>query len=113
MIRRPPRSTLFPYTTLFRSSAIWQKASFANAASGDTLPPFIFFLLKSPCSELYQKVYKVLFGRHFSVLSTINNFFFSHQKWILLSRLWRALRSPEYLLLELPAKRGFLPKLSP
>src|SRR5687768_17822485 len=23
MIRRPPRSTLFPYTTLFRSNAIW------------------------------------------------------------------------------------------
>src|SRR3712207_8312383 len=24
MIRRPPRSTLFPYTTLFRSSGIWK-----------------------------------------------------------------------------------------
>src|SRR2546429_3617395 len=23
MIRRPPRSTLFPYTTLFRSSCVW------------------------------------------------------------------------------------------
>src|SRR2546422_7150121 len=23
MIRRPPRSTLFPYTTLFRSSTLW------------------------------------------------------------------------------------------
>src|SRR5438034_3448621 len=23
MIRRPPRSTLFPYTTLFRSEALW------------------------------------------------------------------------------------------
>src|SRR3989442_9014294 len=23
MIRRPPRSTLFPYTTLFRSAPIW------------------------------------------------------------------------------------------
>src|SRR3712207_8046821 len=27
MIRRPPRSTLFPYTTLFRSGRLW--ASFA------------------------------------------------------------------------------------
>src|SRR5256885_12747262 len=29
MIRRPPRSTLFPYTTLFRSSACarWESAS--------------------------------------------------------------------------------------
>src|SRR2546423_8472861 len=26
MIRRPPRSTLFPYTTLFRSLVVWQKA---------------------------------------------------------------------------------------
>src|SRR5256885_7590834 len=23
MIRRPPRSTLFPYTTLFRSDSVW------------------------------------------------------------------------------------------
>src|SRR5437899_9458744 len=30
MIRRPPRSTLFPYTTLFRSS--WKKA-FASCSS--------------------------------------------------------------------------------
>src|SRR3712207_7326428 len=27
MIRRPPRSTLFPYTTLFRSSCIYPLAS--------------------------------------------------------------------------------------
>src|SRR5256885_6268067 len=25
MIRRPPRSTLFPYTTLFRSGLTWQE----------------------------------------------------------------------------------------
>src|SRR5689334_23900780 len=25
MIRRPPRSTLFPYTTLFRSQYLWQQ----------------------------------------------------------------------------------------
>src|SRR2546426_9358976 len=25
MIRRPPRSTLFPYTTLFRSSSVWSE----------------------------------------------------------------------------------------
>src|SRR5256884_4829576 len=36
MIRRPPRSTLFPYTTLFRSNraigaALWQKLSSASA----------------------------------------------------------------------------------
>src|SRR5260370_31809212 len=37
MIRRPPRSTLFPYTTLFRSAS-------ANATSGtknDTCPAYV------------------------------------------------------------------------
>src|SRR5688572_31616119 len=44
MIRRPPRSTLFPYTTLFRSSGddapsccMWMSANLATAgASGGT-----------------------------------------------------------------------------
>src|SRR2546422_8352008 len=31
MIRRPPRSTLFPYTTLFRSA--WQRAEVLRAIS--------------------------------------------------------------------------------
>src|SRR5438034_5264087 len=32
MIRRPPRSTLFPYTTLFRSPTIFQSGSHTVAA---------------------------------------------------------------------------------
>src|SRR2546425_4955895 len=31
MIRRPPRSTLFPYTTLFRSPWIWLTNRFSSA----------------------------------------------------------------------------------
>src|SRR5256885_17243366 len=34
MIRRPPRSTLFPYTTLFRS-VMSQKEKYKRAAKGD------------------------------------------------------------------------------
>src|SRR3712207_7637162 len=34
MIRRPPRSTLFPYTTLFRSSSPWS-GSRATTGYGD------------------------------------------------------------------------------
>src|SRR3712207_9258693 len=34
MIRRPPRSTLFPYTTLFRSVRPWQQ----NLTDGADLP---------------------------------------------------------------------------
>src|SRR3712207_8484786 len=36
MIRRPPRSTLFPYTTLFRSFGIG--CSFATTNYGTTMP---------------------------------------------------------------------------
>src|SRR5256885_10206364 len=34
MIRRPPRSTLFPYTTLFRSALFDRKRLFGHAALG-------------------------------------------------------------------------------
>src|SRR3712207_9489607 len=30
MIRRPPRSTLFPYTTLFRSAGLWRARFFGR-----------------------------------------------------------------------------------
>src|SRR3712207_7780648 len=42
MIRRPPRSTLFPYTTLFRSLALLEGSQQADAsadASADDLQP--------------------------------------------------------------------------
>src|SRR2546423_3130433 len=35
MIRRPPRSTLFPYTTLFRSSLTGGTATFADKYVGN------------------------------------------------------------------------------
>src|SRR2546430_4973693 len=37
MIRRPPRSTLFPYTTLFRSVIGFDDAPFGEAHRGDVL----------------------------------------------------------------------------
>src|SRR2546430_5713143 len=37
MIRRPPRSTLFPYTTLFRSRAPRRTSSFVSASSSASL----------------------------------------------------------------------------
>src|SRR3712207_8068102 len=33
MIRRPPRSTLFPYTTLFRSPGVWHLVSDVTATT--------------------------------------------------------------------------------
>src|SRR2546429_3770035 len=41
MIRRPPRSTLFPYTTLFRSAIVRLSESFENEA---------LFFLRNPNS---------------------------------------------------------------
>src|SRR2546422_6779473 len=37
MIRRPPRSTLFPYTTLFRSSGVYRNA--VQLRFGDSTRP--------------------------------------------------------------------------
>src|SRR5689334_24494426 len=53
MIRRPPRSTLFPYTTLFRS-ALDQGA----AASGDVLPADLAYHARSalPDGDLRKTV---------------------------------------------------------
>src|SRR3989442_11930930 len=54
MIRRPPRSTLFPYTTLFRSNQ-WINLKLS-------LPVTVFFVLarhnlevRKPCSTVRQK----------------------------------------------------------
>src|SRR3712207_7033929 len=39
MIRRPPRSTLFPYTTLFRSSRVWSvRGRLTRPSSSCTAP---------------------------------------------------------------------------
>src|SRR3712207_8327213 len=51
MIRRPPRSTLFPYTTLFRSYI--QTESRPNAA--------VVMVRRNPCSKLIQCLFIVLF----------------------------------------------------
>src|SRR2546430_3456067 len=46
MIRRPPRSTLFPYTTLFRSGRKQQSAQDARkAATLDPSDPYIWLQL--------------------------------------------------------------------
>src|SRR5438445_6579488 len=52
MIRRPPRSTLFPYTTLFRSTRIVSPvtASFATAtAKPNRSPAPVFDALRYAC----------------------------------------------------------------
>src|SRR3712207_8649011 len=45
MIRRPPRSTLFPYTTLFRSFELPRKGTFNLTGGMQILPEFVALLL--------------------------------------------------------------------
>src|SRR5256885_5425259 len=59
MIRRPPRSTLFPYTTLFRSRIAWERsAPMMQLPPTGSLPQHVGILrseehtseLQSPCN---------------------------------------------------------------
>src|SRR3712207_7258401 len=65
MIRRPPRSTLFPYTTLFRSREIplsearrRNPAAQVGDAIAETLPPFDFGRIAAQSAKqvIVQKV---------------------------------------------------------
>src|SRR2546426_1343319 len=51
MIRRPPRSTLFPYTTLFRSEA---------ARLGKELEPYHLFWLEDPVAAELQQGFRII-----------------------------------------------------
>src|SRR5258708_29552719 len=42
MIRRPPRSTLFPYTTLFRSRLLYRDRAMVNALGAAALGLLVF-----------------------------------------------------------------------
>src|SRR3712207_4354374 len=60
MIRRPPRSTLFPYTTLFRSLGIEDVMLVAHDASG---PPAIDWALAHPDRTAALVLLNTYYGR--------------------------------------------------
>src|SRR5437773_4409475 len=50
MIRPPPRSTLFPYTTLFRSKSEWRKAcEAAGLTAGRKAGGIVLYNLRHSC----------------------------------------------------------------
>src|SRR2546422_7391211 len=62
MIRRPPRSTLFPYTTLFRSSLLRRAAPYSPAGEGKSRPqdgPIQVFRSEEHTSELQSRLHLV------------------------------------------------------
>src|SRR3712207_7576117 len=68
MIRRPPRSTLFPYTTLFRSlrlCVVLQIARFCGfrVVRGGMLPPFIPDLLEVIVQVGHCQAQSLAYGR--------------------------------------------------
>src|SRR2546422_5376887 len=52
MIRRPPRSTLFPYTTLFRSKILEGKARFRGESS---LKTWLFAVIRKTAATEYRR----------------------------------------------------------
>src|SRR5260370_23738126 len=88
MIRRPPRSTLFPYTTLFRSRFLTSpsRAALRPWSYVDCREPWIFLRVRNStprarseehtselqshlnlvCRLLLEKKKQIEFGRHFT-----------------------------------------------
>src|SRR3712207_7556293 len=61
MIRRPPRSTLFPYTTLFRSTVVFVYALLANEVQRpDGIIISSFFIAAMIFTSLVSRVYRSL-----------------------------------------------------
>src|SRR5260370_32423473 len=52
MIRRPPRSTLFPYTTLFRSSRVNQDTKTLNDSDKSFVDSLIFWQEAPPSGTI-------------------------------------------------------------
>src|SRR5260221_10623074 len=68
MIRRPPRSTLFPYTTLFRS-AITVAVGAADECDGAcAIRAFVFFVDDSVAIPVMRKVFIAIDGVGFCFL---------------------------------------------
>src|SRR3712207_8882416 len=66
MIRRPPRSTLFPYTTLFRSNVGYGREELAKAAYEQlkTMPYYPMSQSHLPAIELSEKLNEWLDGEY-------------------------------------------------
>src|SRR2546422_3936235 len=74
MIRRPPRSTLFPYTTLFRSLAEAQDPHFFKMRSTlrNRAPHFVDFVLSQLQHMLHLKQRSQLSRSNISVYTTLD-----------------------------------------
>src|SRR5688572_32715915 len=73
MIRRPPRSTLFPYTTLFRSQAQGSRGKQAMSKSVHTDAHRTVFTRVRPRHPLFRRVKRERSEEHTSELQSQSN----------------------------------------
>ena len=74
MIRRPPRSTLFPYTTLFRSQLKWFRYEIPEISVFCTISWLLtVFFGKNEFSSLKYSVFVVFAYQYFSLLYSVWN----------------------------------------
>src|SRR2546425_9999261 len=66
MIRRPPRSTLFPYTTLFRSREVDRETFFHTRESGGTMISSAYKLCRDIMDADYDSGSWNIYPFHFS-----------------------------------------------
>src|SRR2546422_10791488 len=66
MIRRPPRSTLFPYTTLFRS--VWLASSRFTTTSSTTVRTICFWVSIRQSASFQLRRHQTMAGMGFVVL---------------------------------------------
>src|SRR3712207_6959381 len=58
MIRRPPRSTLFPYTTLFRSEPAFDESRYAALAAADG--PFAMHWVRPDPTDMLATIRRIV-----------------------------------------------------
>src|SRR3712207_8793305 len=72
MIRRPPRSTLFPYTTLFRSTVRWREARSGGwrRCAWSPSPSSLVEHRTRPGTRRHEVIYKARSEEHTSELQS-------------------------------------------
>src|SRR2546430_11442621 len=73
MIRRPPRSTLFPYTTLFRSVAVMQNNGVTEIISADRHFDQVDGIVRLDPLELFRRPGRNRSEEHTSELQSQSN----------------------------------------
>src|SRR5437016_9120005 len=73
MIRRPPISTLFPYTTLFRSLGEFSRAAFVVALGSNLIYAAIAFYIASRIFKSESVLFRVRSEEHTSELQSLTN----------------------------------------